>query len=361
MSSEPPVPTPDAALPSPTLLERVSGGTIGLVLGSIVGSLFAVVPAIGALGSLPWLLGGLIGAVAGAARPPRYARIRLPMPEAVPGEPVPIGALGAAGVRDLERPTAAVLVIGGVVAIGAIPLALGVYALVGARPSLIVIGVVAVLGLLAAIACFAALPPLLLPPRERAAFAATVWLGAREFTRALGSPHAVRGFPTSADAIGPWISANPETDATREIHVELHLMRGDWEAARAAIERMPGATPTERFDRELLTAMLEYQMTGTADDLAARAAIDVIPAGAESVEARVALATFDARRRLPAADWRQPLLDVRGLIPESDRTILVRDHGVVTFRLLLRSAWPILAVLAAMVLVIGMMVDRAPT
>ncbi|HEX7171770.1 MAG TPA: hypothetical protein VF365_04070 [Candidatus Limnocylindria bacterium] len=51
---------------------------------------------------------------------------------------------------------------------------------------------------------------------------------------------------------------------------------------------------------------------------------------------------------------------MRPLIPESDRTILVRDHGVVTFRLLLRSAWPILAVLAATAVVIGTTVDRAP-
>ena len=156
-------------------------------------------------------------------------------------------------------------------------------------------------------------------------------------------------------------TTNPETDATREIHVELHLMRGDWEAARAAIERMGEETAKGRFDRSLLSAMLDYQMTGAADDHAARAAIDAIPEGADAVEARVALATFDARRRLPAANWREPLIDVRPLIPESDRTILVRDHGAVTFRLLLRSAWPILAVLAAMVLVIGMMVDRAPT
>lgn len=150
------------------------------------------------------------------------------------------------------------------------------------------------------------LPPLLLPARERAAFAATVWLGAREFTRALGSPHAVRGFPTSTDAIGPWIAANPETDATREIHVELHLMRGDWEAARAAIGRMGEDTAKDRFDRSLLTAMLDYQMTGAADDHAARAAIDAIPDGPDAVEARVALATFEARRRLPRADWREP-------------------------------------------------------
>jgi hypothetical protein len=361
VSTGPPDAATPPAPPSPTLVERVSGGTIGLVLGFIVGSLFAVVPAIGALGSVPWLVGGVVGAAVGAARPPRYARMRLPLPEAVPGAPVPIGALGAAGVRDLQRPTAVVMVIASAVAIGAIPLALGAYSLAGARPSLIVIGIVAVLALVAAIACFAVLPPLLLPPRERAAFAATVWLGAREFTRALGSPHAVRGFPTSAEAIGPWIAANPETDATREIHVELHLKRGDWEAARAAIDRMPAVTPKERFDRSLLTAILDYQATGAADEQPTRAAIEDIPDGADAVEARVALATFDARRRLPAADWREPLLEVRPLIPDSDRTILVRDHGAVTLRLLLRSAWPILAILAAMVLVTGMTVDRPPT
>jgi len=343
----------------PTIVERASGATIGLVTGWILGSILAVIPVVGALEPLPWVAGGAIGGAYGALSPPRFARMRVPLPEAVAGEPAPIGALAAVTIRDLERPTAVAMGIAAIIAIGSVPLGWAVYSVLGVRPSLTLLGFLGVLALALAMACMAFLPSLLLDSAKRAALAAHAWLGARETARAFGSRNAVRGLPTTKEAIGPWIASHPEADANREVHVELQLMRGDWEAARAAIERLPHASPRDRFTREMLDAMLRYQMSGDADDRAARSAADAIPPGIDAVEARLALATLEARRRLPGGDWREPLVAARRLIPESDTTILLRDHGAVTFSVLLRVGWPILALLLLMTLLIGPMVDGA--
>jgi hypothetical protein len=340
----------------PSIVERASGATVGLVTGWVLGSILTIIPAVGALEPLPWLVGGGIGAAYGAWSPPRFARMRVPLPEAVAGEPAPIGALAAVTIRDLERPTAVAMGIAAIIAIGSLPLGWAVYSLFGVRPSLTLLGFLAVLALALAMACMAFLPALLLDPAKRAALAAHAWLGARETARAFGSRNAIRGLPTKTDAIAPWIASHPEADANREVHVELHLMRGDWEAARATLERLPDASPRDRFTREMLRAMLRYQM-GDDDDQAARSAADGIPPGPDAIEARVALATLEARRRLPGDDWREPLVEARRLIPESDTTILLRDHGAVSFTLLMRVGWPILALLLLMTLVIGPMVD----
>jgi len=344
----------------PTVVERASGATIGLVTGWILGSILTVIPAVGALEPLPWLVGGAIGAVYGAVSPPRFARVRVPLPVAVAGEPAPIGALAAVTIRDLGRPTALAMGIAAIIAVGSLPLGWAVYSALGVRPSLTLLGLLGVLSLALAMACMAFLPSLLLDPTKRAALVAHTWLGARETARALGSRNAVRGLPTRKEAIGPWIAENPEVDANREVHVELHLMRGDWDAARATIERLPDVSARDRFTREMMGAMLRYQMGDAGDDRAARDAADAIPPGPEAIEARVALATLEARRRLPGDDWREPLVEARRLIPESDTTILLRDHGLVSFTLLLRVGWPILALLLLMTLVIGSVVDRAP-
>jgi hypothetical protein len=342
----------------PTMVERASGATVGLVLGAILGSILSIIPAVGALDPLPWIVGGAIGGVYGAWSPPRFVRVRVPLPEAVAGQPTPIGALAGVTIRDLERPTTVAMIIAGAIAIGSLPLGWWIYSLVGTRPSLTLLGLLGVASLAVAMACMALLPAFLLDPRKRAALAAHAWLGARETIRAFGSRNAIRDFPTTADAIGPWLAAHPETDDNREAHIELHLMRGDWDATRAAIERLPDTSPRDRFTREFQDAMLRYQMNGDADDAAARSAADAIPPGSDAVEARVALALLEARRRLPGDDWREPLIEARRLIPESDTFILLRDHGAVLFGTLLRAGRPILALLVIMTLVIGPTVDR---
>jgi hypothetical protein len=344
---------------SPRVTERASGAIMGLVFGGILGSILSIIPALRALDPLPWVAGAAIGAIYGAWSPPRFVLARGRLPEAVAGQPAPIGSLATVTVRDLERPTLVAMGIGAIIAVGSLPLSWGLYSLLGIRPSLTVLGLIGVASLVVAMACMAFLPSLVLAPGKRAALAAHAWLGAREVARAFGSRDAARHLPTTPEVIGPWLAANPETDANREAHVELHLMRGDWDAARAAIDRMPDASPRDRFAREMSDAMLRFYRDGDADVTAARAAADALPPGTEAVEARVALATLEARRRLPDGDWREPLVQARRLIPESDTAILLRDHGAVLFRMLLRVGWPILALLLLLTLLLGPMVDGA--
>ena len=332
------------------LVERIVTASLGFSIGSAIGCFLRFAP-FGAADPVPSILvGGLIGGLIGLVMPIRIGKPPMvELPRATPGAPVPVGALGAEDARALGRPQATSLLLGVAVGIGALPAALVVHLALDLRPSIVVIGALAIGAFLAAIVIVSLLPPFLLARPIRSALAVHIWLGAREFERAFGSRHAVDGFPADPAELGPWMTAHPETDASREAHVELHLFRGDWDAARAALDRMPGRTQREMATKAILEAILQYQRTGAIDDRAARAAAEAIPAGPERVEALVALAIFAARRRLPAARWREPLLEVRDLIPESDAAILLRDHGWVSFVAIVKRIWPVIALLAAMV------------
>ena len=329
-------------------VERIVGGAIGFSIGAAIGCFARLVPAMGDLDPLSsTLVGGVIGTLVGVAFPVRINRPTLPaLPRATPGSPVPVSALGAEGARALDPPTASALVLAVAIGIGLLPFAVVAFLLTGTIPSIAVLGVIGISGLAAAIACVSFLPPFLLPQPTRAAIAAYLWLGGREFARFFGSRLAVIGFPVTPGEVGPWLEAHPETEASRAGHVELHMVAGDWEAARATLERLPERTPRERFSRRLLEAILRYQLTGEVDDSAAREAMDAIPSGLDRVEAAVGLAGFEARRQLPDGDWRQPLVDIRNMIPGSDLALLLRDPGWVTFAIILRHTWGIFALLA---------------
>src|SRR5688572_6077676 len=128
--------TAGASAGRPSTSERASGAIVGGVVGAIVASFASIIPAVAELGSWPLIIGGAAGLVYGAVRPPRFTRVPFRLPEAVPGEPAPIGALGAATVRDLEGPTTTGLVIGAVVGVGALPLAWWIYSTIAVRPSM---------------------------------------------------------------------------------------------------------------------------------------------------------------------------------------------------------------------------------
>jgi hypothetical protein len=303
------------------------------------------------------LVGALCGAVIGALRPPQLSLA--PLPSAERGRPAPIGALAGATVGELKRPVVSAVVVGVVAGIASMPAALGVYSALGQRPSLVVIGLAGVGGYLVAVLIMAMLPAFLLSGRSRSALATHLWLGAREFERALGSRHAARSFPTRPEEIDAWLRSHPETDATRGMHVELYLLRGDVGAASAAVDRIPGEAPAQRFERALLAAMVEYQSTGVADDGLAREALQSIDDPLDRSMATAALAVFDSRRRLPDGDWREPLLRARASIPETDAAILLRDFGWVNVVTLLRRTWVLLALLVVLSLGIGIPIDLA--
>jgi hypothetical protein len=332
-------------------IDRVVGGVFGFAVGAMVG---CVVPAWFGWGIDPVLStfgGGLLGAVIGAVSPPHAGRPQLrELPRAETGAPVPVGALGAEHARSLDRPTARALLIGITIALGALPAALLVHALTGTSPSIPVLGLIAALGFVACIAAISFLPVFMLPKTTRTAMAAELWLGAREYQRVFGSRQPIDGFPVTPDEVQPWLAARPETEASLEGRVELMLMAGDWEAARSALDRMPERTAPDRYRRALLESVLRYQMSGEVDDSSARSAADAIPPGPDRTEAAVGLAAFGARRRLPDRDWRQPLLEVREQIPETDAGILLRDLGWVTLLMMLRKTWLVPVLIVAVVI-----------
>lgn len=330
-------------------VDRIVGGALGFSIGAAIGCIARLVPGVTLLDPVSsTLLGGVIGSLVGVALPPTIKRPELPvLTTAMPGTPVPVIALGREGGRALDRPTANAFVLGVAIGIGALPVGVVVHLLLGIRPSIAVFGIIAIAGFGAAIACVSFLPPLLLPKPTRSALAASLWLGGREFERSFGSRLAVAGFPVRPEEVAPWVSRHPETEESRQGHAELHLIAGDWEAARSTLERMPERTPRERFDRRILESILRYQLTGEADETAAREAMAAIPPGTDRIEAEVGLAIFAARRRLPDGDWRQPLVDVRHLIPGSDAALLLRDPGWVLFMLIARQTWPIFVLLVA--------------
>ncbi|MDQ2689036.1 MAG: hypothetical protein M3Y29_02015 [Chloroflexota bacterium] len=346
---------PDA----PSLSTRLAGTVVGAVSGLILGSLAAWVPALADAGGLLTVAGAIAGAVLGFVRPARFASDAGPLPEAAPGRPAPVGTLGTAISRDLESRLPIAIVISAAIGLAAPLGSLAVVSWTDLRPSLTVIGLITVAGFVAAIVTAVTLPPFLLGRPARAAFVAHTWLGAREAVRAFGSRGAAARMIGTPGGAARWAATQPETDSNRGVHAEVHLMLGDLDAARAVIERLPAGTPRERFDRALFEAIVAYQATGIADASAARSAAAEIPPGPEAVEAQVSLATFEARRRLPDGDWRAPLVDARRIVPESDATIILRDHGRVTSALLLARVWPVVLGLFVLVLVLGLSVDLA--
>ena len=158
-----------------------------------------------------------------------------------------------------------------------------------------------------------------IPPRSRRAFEAFSWLGEWELARAKSI---VGGIPTTPNDAEQWLVAHPEGTITNldelPIRVEILLLAGQFDAARAAIERLPSLTPWDRFERAALADLVDWR-TGGEGDVGAmeRAAEEVHPRdGDERLRAEVTIAVAKVRRRMAdgraaAGDAAQPLLDVR--------------------------------------------------
>ena len=262
---------------------------------------------------------GAVGAVVLGFSPVKARSGVTPEISIPPGEPVPLGSLARTFLKELEPMRTRGLQWAVIVGFGAPLAALALYAAADAPPSPFVLAGVAVVGYVAAVACLMVLPLFLLDERTRRAFAVLSWAGAREFERVFGSKRAAVGFPTTPEEARRWLTEKPNRDALQLPDIELMVLAGDLDAARQAVERLPVATPLERYVKAAYEALVRYERTGDTDRSAVRAALAAIPAGREHSEAAASAAVDDARLLLPDGDFRAPLLAVRGLIPRATR------------------------------------------
>jgi hypothetical protein len=162
------------------------------------------------------------------------------------------------------------------------------------------------------------------PTRSRRAFEAFSWLGEFElarFRRLFGG-----GPPTSPDAAERWLVAHPPGADPAEAaggRVEVLLLAGRLEEARAMVTAMPRTSPAERFEQAALADLVEWR-AGAEDPQAganleamerAAAAIEPID-GDERLLADVTIATAKVRRLMAdeAPNVRgasEPFLEVR--------------------------------------------------
>lgn len=266
-----------------------------------------------------------------------------PPARAAPSSRAPIGSLGIVLAGLQARVQTVTLIVTTLVAIVVAATVVPALATpVGDRfetpVALLILGLVCWAIFTVAVAVIAFLPPLLLPGRDRAVFAANSWIGAREVRRAFGRAARATGLPSDAESAEAWLARNPGADRIRFVRVDALLLAGRFDDARIEAELLPERTPLEAYRKAEARALIADQTGGTVDEDALRAGVAAVPAGIERTEAAVSLAVFRARRALPSGDWRAPLLEVRPAIPGSDIRVLVADFGLPVFEILLRKA-----------------------
>jgi hypothetical protein len=275
---------------------------------------------------------------------------------------VPIGALGQVLVKVLTPVQTAVLVVTVVVTLLLLFLGLTADAFydavadvgeaIGAVPALWLFAIAAAALFSLAVAVVAFVPPLLLRGADRDAMAVHSWIGAREVRRTLGRPSRALDAMGTPEAARRWLERTEPTDELRPVRFEALLLLGRFDEARAEAEVMPERTPLESYRRLEALAILDDQTGRPFDESRLRRAVATIPVGIDRAEAAVSLAVALARRALPDGDWRLPLIEVRGLIPESDAKLLTRDFGLTIFEVLARRILvPFLAVFFVIALV----------
>ena len=155
-----------------------------------------------------------------------------------------------------------------------------------------------------------------MPSRSRRAFEAFSWLGEWELKQAGAS--LVNRIPTSPREAVEWLARHPETAENRWMRVEVLVLAGQFDEARAEAERLPDSTPAERWTRASAIDSVGWHTGGDGDlpGLEAAAA-ELLPVdGDERLRAEVSIASAKVRRLM--ADGRstpgnalEPLLAVR--------------------------------------------------
>jgi hypothetical protein len=155
-----------------------------------------------------------------------------------------------------------------------------------------------------------------MPARSRRAFEAFSWLGEAELAevrRLTGG-----GVPSTARGASRWLASHPARPADAWFRVEVMLLAGRAEEARALADAMAIGTPEERFQRAATRDLADWRAGGEGNlaEMEAAAAELEPPDGDERLRAEVAIATARVRRRMAdgrsaPGDALEPLLEVR--------------------------------------------------
>jgi hypothetical protein len=165
------------------------------------------------------------------------------------------------------------------------------------------------------------------PARARRAFEAFSWLAEWEIQRV--KQLTGRGVPMTKRGVGRWLAEVPDAPQTRWFRVEALALFERLDEARAVAERMPVATPYERFERQHAFDYLDWMTGGEGDPDAVRAAAgEIEPADEEArLRAEVAMKIRESARiaaeRGPE-EALEPLLVARNLVGERAGNQLVR-------------------------------------
>jgi hypothetical protein len=154
-----------------------------------------------------------------------------------------------------------------------------------------------------------------MPRDSRLAFEAFSWLGEWELKQAGMSAMRV---PSTPGAARRWLDSHPERPDQLAIRAELLVLAGRPDEARGAADRLPAATPWERWVRTEAIDSIDWRSGGDGDLEGLRAAAaDLVPLdGDDHLRAEVAIATTEVRRRMAdgrsePGDAAQPLIEVR--------------------------------------------------
>ena len=145
------------------------------------------------------------------------------------------------------------------------------------------------------------------PRRDRPIAGAFLMTGRRELSRfrvATGT----RLPPRTAWGMRRWLRARPETAADRTVRATYLIVLGRYDEAGAVVDRIDPGGPFERFGRERLTAIVDFERGGPGDLDPARRAFGAIQDPGDRAIAVWQLAVEDARQRyVLGGDWRAPL------------------------------------------------------
>jgi hypothetical protein len=137
-----------------------------------------------------------------------------------------------------------------------------------------------------------------MPAPARRAFEAFSWLGEWEIAnvRALTGG----GVPTTPLAARQWLLAHPERPEDRWLRVEILVLAGQLDEARAVAGRMPATTPAERVDRAVSLDLADWFAGGPGDVAAMQAAAAGLEPDDDEgrLRAEVAVAVAQVRRRM---------------------------------------------------------------